>query len=68
MPSRLMRHLPIFPVSRHSLPFGTDANDMPVALQLVAPMGADRLLLNLGQRLEEDQRWQHRFPVAGLSI
>ncbi|MCR8491576.1 amidase [Ochrobactrum sp. WV_118_8] len=49
-----------------SLPFGTDTNDMPVALQLVAPMGADRLLLSLGQRLETDQRWQHRFPVAGL--
>src|SRR5690606_10717190 len=50
-----------------SLPFGEDADGMPVALQLVAPMGADRLLLNLGQRLEEDQRWQHRFPVAGLN-
>ncbi len=50
-----------------SLPFETDADDMPVALQLVAPMGADRLLLSLGQRLEADQRWQHRFPVAGLN-
>jgi len=34
---------------------------------LIGRMGADNLLLNLGERLEEDQRWQHRFPVAGLN-
>lgn len=50
-----------------SLPFGEDADGMPVAVQLIAPMGADRLLLNAGQRLEEDGRWQHKFPVAGLN-
>ena len=50
-----------------SMPFGEDANGMPLAIQLIATMGADNLLLNLGQRLEEDHRWQHKFPVAGLS-
>jgi amidase len=40
---------------------------MPIAVQLIAPMGADRLLLNAGQRLEDDGRWQHKFPVAGLN-
>ena len=50
-----------------SLPFGADADGMPLAVQLVAPMGADDLLLDLGQRLEEDHRWQHKFPVAGLN-
>jgi amidase len=50
-----------------SLPFGEDADGMPIAVQLIAPMGADRLLLNAGQRLEDDGRWQHKFPVAGLN-
>ncbi|OYR16346.1 amidase [Brucella grignonensis] len=50
-----------------SMPFGEDANGMPLAIQLIGRMGADNLLLNLGERLEEDQRWQHRFPVAGLN-
>jgi len=50
-----------------SMPFGEDANGMPLAIQLIAPMGADNLLLNLGQLLEEDHRWQHKFPVAGLN-
>lgn len=50
-----------------SMPFGEDANGMPLAIQLIAPMGADNLLLNLGELLEEDQRWQHKFGVAGLN-
>lgn len=50
-----------------SLPFGEDAAGLPLAIQLMAPMGADRMLLALGGRLEEDQRWQHKFPVAGLN-
>jgi len=50
-----------------SMPFGEDANGMPLAIQLIAPMGADNLLLNLGELMEEDHRWQHKFPVAGLN-
>ncbi|MBV2145009.1 amidase [Falsochrobactrum sp. TDYN1] len=50
-----------------SLPFGEDMAGLPLAIQLMAPMGADRLLLALGERLEKDRRWQHKFPVAGLN-
>ncbi|MFD1200097.1 amidase [Brucella gallinifaecis] len=50
-----------------SMPFGTDSQGMPVAIQLIGPMGEDNLLLNLGEQLEEDQRWQHKFGVAGLN-
>jgi amidase len=50
-----------------SMPFGEDADGMPLAIQLIGRMGADNLLLNLGQLLEEDHRWQHKFPVAGLN-
>lgn len=50
-----------------SMPFGEDANGMPLAIQLIAPMGADNLLLDIGALLEEDHRWQHKFGVAGLS-
>jgi amidase len=51
-----------------SMPFGEDANGMPLAIQLIGRMGADNLLLNLGELMEEDHRWQHKFPVAGLNI
>lgn len=50
-----------------SMPFGTDANGMPLAIQLIARMGADNLLLNLGELMEEDCRFQHKFGVAGLN-
>ncbi|WP_310015161.1 amidase [Brucella pseudogrignonensis] len=50
-----------------SMPFGEDVNGMPLAIQLIAPMGADNLLLNLGELMEEDHRWQHKFGVAGLN-
>lgn len=50
-----------------SMPFGTDAKGMPLAIQLIACMGADNLLLNLGELMEEDHRFQHKFGVAGLN-
>lgn len=50
-----------------SMPFGEDARGMPLAIQLIGRMGADNLLLNLGELMEEDHRWQHKFPVAGLN-
>ena len=50
-----------------SMPFGEDANGMPLAIQLIGRTGADNLLLNLGELMEEDHRWQHKFPVAGLN-
>ncbi|MBS9722184.1 amidase [Tianweitania sp. BSSL-BM11] len=47
-----------------TLPFGADASGLPLPVQIMAPMGHDELLLALGQRLEQEERWQHRFPVA----
>jgi amidase len=48
-----------------TLPFGADAAGLPLPVQLMAPMGADALLLQLAGLLEQDGRWQHRFPIAG---
>lgn len=50
-----------------TLPFGTDADGLPLPVQIMAPMGHEPLLLSLAARLEREERWQHRFPVAGLA-
>ncbi len=50
-----------------TLPFGADANGLPLPIQLVASMGEDALLLSLAAQLEADGRWQHRHPIAGLA-
>ena len=50
-----------------TLPFGADRDGLPLPVQIMAPMGADRLLLDLAARLERQDRWQHRFTVAGLN-
>ncbi len=49
-----------------TLPFGADEDGLPLPVQMIAPMGADALLLRLAAVLEQDGRWQHRFPIAGL--
>jgi amidase len=49
-----------------TLPFGADAAGLPLPIQLSAPMGDDLLLLALATSLEQEGRWQHRFPIAGL--
>jgi amidase len=49
-----------------TLPFGADKDGLPLPVQMMAPMGEDALLLQLAALLEQDGRWQHRFPVAGL--
>lgn len=50
-----------------TLPFGSDADGLPLPVQIMAPMGHEPLLLSLAARLEAEGRWQHRFPVAGLA-
>ncbi len=50
-----------------TLPFGADADGLPLPVQLMAPMGEDRLLLSLAASLEAEGRWRHRFSVAGLA-
>lgn len=49
-----------------TLPFGADADGLPLPVQMFAPLGADHQLLSLAAMLEQDHRWHHRFPVAGL--
>ncbi|PTW62637.1 amidase [Breoghania corrubedonensis] len=49
-----------------ALPFGEDADGLPLPVQIMGPMGADRRLLTLAETLERLRPWAHRFPVAGL--
>ncbi|NLR99881.1 amidase [Rhizobium sp. P38BS-XIX] len=49
-----------------TLPFGEDAEGLPLPVQMMAPMGEDNLLLQLASTLEAEQRWHHRFPIAGF--
>ncbi len=49
-----------------TLPFGEDENALPLPVQLLTPMGCEKLLLNLAARLESELRWSHEFPIAGL--
>lgn len=50
-----------------TLPYGADGDGLPLPVQLMAPFGHEPLLLALAAELEAEGRWQHRFPVAGLS-
>ncbi|TNM63929.1 amidase [Aliirhizobium smilacinae] len=49
-----------------TLPFGVDKTGLPLPVQIIAPMGQEALLLALAARLEREERWSHRFPIAGL--
>lgn len=49
-----------------TLPFGTDVDNLPLPIQIMAPMGCEKLLFTLAARLESELRWQHRYPIAGL--
>jgi amidase len=50
-----------------TLPFGRDKDGLPLPVQLLAPMGHEPVLLAVAARLEAEERWHHRFPVAGLA-
>ncbi len=50
-----------------TLPYGSDADGLPLPVQLMAPFGHEPLLVALAGQLEAEGRWQHRFPVAGLA-
>ena len=49
-----------------TLPFGVDAQGLPLPLQLFAPFGGEERLLSLSQALEDLGRWHHPFGIAGL--
>lgn len=50
-----------------TVPFGADADGLPLPVQMTAPFGHEPLLLSLAGQLEAEGRWQHRFPIAGLA-
>jgi amidase len=50
-----------------TLPFGEDREGLPLPVQLIAPFGHEPLLLSLAADLEAEDRWHHRYPVAGLA-
>jgi amidase len=50
-----------------TVPFGADEDGLPLPVQMIAPFGHEPLLLSLAARLEAEDRWQHKFPVAGLA-
>ena len=49
-----------------TLPIDKDTNGLPLPIQLLAPMGCEKLLIALGLKLETDAQWHHRYQVAGL--
>ena len=49
-----------------TLPFGEEGDGLPLPVQLMVPMGHDRLTLKLAESLEMQERWQQRFSVAGM--
>jgi len=51
-----------------SLPCGRDAHGLPLPVQLMARVGADRTLLRTASRLDQEGRWQQRFAVAGMPL
>ena len=48
-----------------TLPFGSDANGLPLPIQFISPLGGDLQLLSLGATLEAENRWQHPIPLFG---
>ncbi|MCR9139649.1 MAG: amidase family protein [Alphaproteobacteria bacterium] len=51
-----------------SVPRGLDEHGMPLAVQLIGPIGADLLLLDVAQQIEAASPWAHRHPIAGAPM
>ena len=49
------------------LPRGLDAAGLPLAVQLIGPIGADLLLLDLAQHIETDAPWTYTTKIAGAT-
>lgn len=71
--NRMMRFAPLACLANISgfpaltLPYGSDADGLPLPIQLLAPMGGEPMLLTLASRLEAEQRWTHPHAIAGLA-
>jgi len=48
-----------------SVPRGLDRNGLPLAAQLIGPIGADLLLLDVAQQIEAAAPWSYPAPIAG---
>ncbi|MDP1730017.1 MAG: amidase [Devosia sp.] len=48
-----------------SLPHGVDGTGLPLSVQLIGPMGADRQLLALAGVLAETRPWSYPWTIAG---
>lgn len=48
-----------------AVPHGSDGG-LPLGIQLVGPLGADRLLLSLAEELYASDPWSFPMPLAGL--
>ena len=68
---RMAAFAPLAPLANVSgfaaltLAFGSDRQGLPLPVHLMAPMGEEALILQLASVLEQDDRWRHRFPIAG---
>jgi amidase len=51
-----------------TVPHGVDESGLPLPVQLIGPMGSDRLLLQLAHKLREAQPWRFKASVAGLAL
>ena len=49
-----------------AVPAGFHANGMPLSVQLVAPDGAEALLLAVARQLEQLRPWPRHAPLAGV--
>jgi len=49
-----------------SIPHGTDADGLPLPVQLIGPMASDGLLLRLARSLQRAMPWSFATSIAGL--
>ncbi|MCP4319660.1 MAG: amidase [Hyphomicrobiales bacterium] len=51
-----------------SLPRGLDTSGLPLSVQMIGPIGADLLLLDIAQNLEASAPWHYPADIAGANI
>lgn len=51
-----------------SVPRGLDRDGLPLAAQMIGPIGADLLLLDVAQQIEAAAPWSYQHPIAGAPM
>lgn len=51
-----------------SVPRGLDQNGMPLSVQIIGPIGADLLVLDVAQQIEAAEPWSYQHPIAGAQM